>query len=230
MHPFSSDMNCLYKITHFESGSGVKFEPRHPSWWVMLSLAVAMTLMLGGMFLSEAIFGVKGGNGAVLIAAPGFLLFIFILVRINSIMHTYGSQNFGAITISQGELLIEVLDDEVRGLLSWLAPLHALFGGNPFRRKVVDQVNLPLEQIRAYDWDVRTINDVRYVSLEGFVETVDSDEEPVVMGFPITPFFRTQESTMQFVEHMYPYLHAWDGLKLDIDTIEQTDESDPSYV
>jgi len=228
MHPFSSDIHCLYKITHFESGSGVKFESRHPFWWVMLSSAVAMALMLGGMILSEAIFGVKGGNGAVLIAAPGFLIFIYILFRMGNLIHTHGSQNIGSITISRGEISIEILDDEIRGVLSWFASMQALFG-RPMRKKVVDQLNAPLAAIGGYEWDVRTINDETYVCLDALIAAVDSEGKEVMRRLQVTPFFRTQESTSEFVAQMVPYLEAWDGTALDIDAIEQPDETDPSY-
>ena len=233
MHPFSSDVHCLYKITHFQSGSGVKFEARHPFWWAMLSFAISMALMFGGVFLEEAITGTEGGNGAVLFAAPGLLLFLFVAFRVGNLIHTYGSQNFGSIIISQGEISIEILDDEIRGILGFFAPIQALFG-RPMRRKVVDQLNAPLAAILGYQWDVATINGETFVCADANIATIDSEGGESIRRLQITPFFRTQENAFEFIEQMLPYLDAWDGMELDIDAIEQPneneqpDESDPS--
>ena len=145
-----------------------------------------------------------------------------------NLIHTHGSQNIGSITISRGEISIEILDDEIRGVLSWFASMQALFG-RPMRKKVVDQLNAPLAAIGGYEWDVRTINDETYVCLDALIAAVDSEGKEVMRRLQVTPFFRTQESTSEFVAQMVPYLEAWDGTALDIDAIEQPDETDPSY-
>ena len=228
MHPFSSDFRSLYKTTHFASGSGVKFTPRHPVWWTMFSSIISMALMLGGAFFSDAIFGTKGGNGAVLFAAPGFLLFIYTLLRIDRLVHTYGSQKIGSITISEGVLSLEILDSEIRGALSWFAPIQAFFG-RPMRKSVIDHLNLPLSALLDYEWKYSELNDSQYASFAAlaFENTIipGGEEEPV--SLIISPFFRKEQDVIEFMTHMLPYLDAWDGTNLEI--LEAPAEHDPSY-
>ena len=200
MHPFSSHLDCLYNIIHFENGTGVKIEPRNPSSWYKMCLFLSFAMIIFAIIIITSTD--VGDLVGWLCMCPGTGLLVYTVLKKSHIFWTYGSQEINSITISDGTILIEILGKSKGGLLRG----YTKFLGRPMREKVVDSFTIPLSAIRGYlDCTVRANDEVFYLFKISFVEIGDAFEEKEVV-FPITPRFLKLQDAIHCLMILKPYL------------------------
>ncbi len=221
MHPFSSDPDCLFKITHFRAGDGLKIERKNPAWFYCMGFVWSIVPIL---LIWRIGVDVYGWNDFVsfMLSLPCLGLFLYISIRANGIFHTDAAQLIGGVTIADEIMAIELLDGEEGGWYRGFWP--SLGGDKPYRGEVVDLLNISLSKVIGYDWKVDNINGQHYYSLESYIELGGE-----MRSIQITPNFRNQKDVITILALMAPHLDAVEKQSLEFDEMKTFDESDPSY-
>ena len=184
INPFKSSLLVMYKFKFLKNG--LKVIPIHHFRYLFTLFVWLFAFGLIAFTVSD-ILGYPR-LGALFMLPGAFLCLVGIARMWNDFLFTYGSQIINSITIYDGIVTLEVLDDS--GYNDSYMHMIRTFLSIP-KRNVVDTLDFPISSILSLEYEDDEINGFAFCYLIASIAVLDDNDDPSIVEIPMSPRLST---------------------------------------